>query len=136
MRVAVVFFSDNKNNKLANLSNSLAEGIRSQGHQVDVIDAYLNADAKMSTYNYIAIGAFSLTVLGGKIPLKITSFLSNSGLIRGKRSYAFLSRGGLRSQKSLKILMDAMEHEGMFLKKSDIIATTEEAEIIGKKLHI
>jgi hypothetical protein len=29
-----------------------------------------------------------------------------------------------------------MEHEGMYLKKSDVISSTEEASLIGKNLHI
>ena len=136
MRVAIVFFSDNKSRKLAILAGSLAEGVRSQGHLVDVIDGDLSADSTLTVYNYIAVGVASLTFFGGKIPPKTASFLSNSGLIRGKRSYAFSTRSGLRPQKSLKKLMQTMEHEGMFLKKSDIISTTEEAKVIGKNLHI
>ena len=78
----------------------------------------------------------SLNFFGGKLPLKTAVFLSNAGLIRGKRSYAFLLRSSLRPQKSLTKLMHVMEQEGMYLKKSDIISSTAEANIIGKNLHI
>ncbi len=82
------------------------------------------------------MGVEPLNIFGGKIPEKTAFFLSNSGLIRGKRAYAFLLRNTLRPHKSLSTLMQIMEKEGMYLKKSDIISSNEEANIIGKNLHI
>lgn len=136
MRVAVVYFSNKKRKKLSVLADALAAGIRSQGHQVDVIDGDLDVDSKLTVYNYIALGVEPLNFFGGKIPVKTAFFLSGSGLIRGKKSYAFLLSSSLRPQKSLNKLMYAMEHEGMYLKKSDVISSTEEASLIGKNLHI
>ena len=136
MRVAVVYFSNKKHRKLSNLAGSLAEGIRSQGHQVDVIDGDLDFNSKLTVYKYIAVGIEPLNLFGGKIPLKTVPYLGDSGIVRGKRSYAFSIRGSLRPYKSLAALMHAMEHEGMYLKKSDIISTSEEAGIIGRNLHI
>ena len=136
MRVAVVYFSNKKRRKLSVLAGALADGIRSQGHQVDVIDGDLDVNSKLTVYNYVAVGTESLNFLGGKIPSRAGFFLSNSGLIRGKRSYAFLLRSILRPLKSLNKLMYTMEHEGMYLKKSDVISSTEEASMIGKNLHI
>lgn len=136
MRIAIVYFSDKKRRKLAGLSVALAEGLRSQGHEVDVIDGDLDINSKLTVYNYIAVGVESLNLFGGKIPGRASLYLSNSGLIRGKKSYAFLLSGSLRPQKSLNKLMHIMEQEGMYLKKSDIISSTEVATIIGKNLHI
>ena len=136
MRVAVVYFSNKKHRKLSALAGALAEGLRSQGHQVDIIDGDLDVNAKLTVYKYIAVGVESLNFFGGKIPSGTSLFLSDSGLIRGKRSYAFMLRSSLRLQKSLNNLMHVMEQEGMYLKKSDIISSTEEANIIGKNLHI
>ncbi len=136
MRVAIVYFSNKKRKKLSVLAGALADGIRSQGHQVDVIDGDLDVNSKLTIYNYVAVGIEPLNFIGGKIPARTAFFLSSSGLIRGKRSYAFLLRSGLRTQKSLNKLMHTMEHEGMYLKKSDVISSTEEASIIGKNLHI
>ena len=82
------------------------------------------------------MGVEAINIFGGKIPSKAAMFLSGSGLIRGKKSYAFLLRSSLRPQKSLNRLMYTMEHEGMYLKKSDVISSTDEAGLIGKHLHI
>ena len=43
---------------------------------------------------------------------------------------------GLRKGRVLISLMKTMESEGMYLKKSDILANAAEAEAVGSKLHI
>lgn len=136
MRVGIVYFSASNNKKLVNIVSSLSEGIKLQGHQVDIIDGSLDINSKLTVYNYIAIGIEGINLFGGKIPPKTNTYLSNAGLFKGKRSYAFVLKTGLRPQKTLSNLMAAMEHEGLYLKKSDIISTHSEAENIGKRLHI
>lgn len=136
MRVGIVYFSISNNKKLIEIVNSLSEGIKAQGHQVDIINGNLDFDSKLTVYNYIAIGVEGVNFLGGKIPPKTSSFLSNAGLLRGKRSYAFTLKTSLRPQKTLSKLMESMEREGFYLKKSDIISNHVEANTIGKRLHI
>ncbi len=136
MRIGIVYFSVANNKKLVNIVVSLAEGIKLQGHQVDIIDGRLDINSKLTVYNYIAIGIEGVNFFGGKLPSKTNTFLSNAGLLKGKRSYAFVLKTSLRPQKTLTKLMAAMEHEGLYLKKSDIISTQSEAVNIGKRLHI
>lgn len=136
MRVGIIYFSINNNKRFIDIVNSLSEGIELQGHQVDIINGNLNLNSKLTVYNYIALGIEGINLLGGKIPPKTATFLSNAGLIRGKRSYAFTLKSTLRPQKTLSKLMTSMEQEGMYLKKSDIISTKQEAVSIGKRLHI
>jgi hypothetical protein len=57
-------------------------------------------------------------------------------MISGKKSFAFILKKGMRLTKTLRELMAAMEHEGMFVKYSEILSSPEEAEVIGKRLHI
>jgi len=136
MRVCIVYFTSSNSKKLFSIVNSLSEGIGKQGHQVDIINGNLDINSKLTIYNYVAIGVEGTNFLGGKLPLKVSTFLSNSGFLRGKRSYAFTLRKSLRPQKNLSKLMFSMEHEGLYLKKSDIISSSEEAKSIGKRLHI
>jgi len=136
MRVGIVYFAGQNSKKLLSIVKSLSEGIQMQGHQVDIIDGNLDLNSKLTVYNYIAIGVGRTNFYGGKIPLKATTFLSNSGIIRGKRSFAFILKAGLRPQKTLSKLMYTMEHEGLYLKNSNIISTPMEAVSIGKRLHI
>ena len=136
MRVGIVFFSGNERDKMLSVSKGLVRGIESQGHQVDTIDGEHDVNAKLTIYNYIVLGAVGVGTVGGKIPEKIAHYLSASGMISGKKSFAFVLRKGMRLTKTLRYLMAAMEHEGMFVKFSAILSSQEEAEVIGKRLHI
>jgi flavorubredoxin len=134
MRVALVFFPVDKRVKLQGLVRSLSKGIESQGHQVDVIDGSVDVGKKLTIYNYVAIVSESTGF--GKIPEKINQFLQSAGNLIGKRSSAFILNSFIGSEKALTRLMKAMEKEGMYLKFSDILKLTAEAEDDGKRLHI
>ncbi len=49
---------------------------------------------------------------------------------------AFITKGGIRSMKTLQTLMKTMEKEGMFLKKSEIINKVDLARAVGKRVQI
>jgi hypothetical protein len=136
MRVAIVFFAPKNRNKLLEVAKGLAAGIESQGHVVDIVDGDRDVNTKLTIYNYIAVGTCAINTIGGKTSERIRTFLSNAGIIAGKRSFAFVIKGGLRLPKTLSSLMDDMEHEGMYLKYSEILTSHQEAEAIGKRLHI
>lgn len=136
MRTAVVFFSTTSRQKILAMAKALAKGIEGQGHQADVIDGDHDVNAKLTIYQYVAVGTEPVSGLGGKIPEKISQYLGASGMVSGKRSFAFVSKSAFGAGKSLSRLMRTMEHEGMFIKNSAIIATPAEAEQIGRRLHI
>jgi hypothetical protein len=136
MRVAVVFFGENRRDKLLRLSQSLGKGLESQGHQVDVIDGTRDVNTKLMIYKYIAIGTEPISMFGGKIPDAVTSYLSRAGLVQGKRCFAFMLKTLIGSTKALLRLMKTMEGEGMLLKFSEIIQSDLAAEEIGKRLHV
>jgi len=136
MRVAVVFFSGRNREKIRDLAKGLARGMERQGNQVDVFDGDRDANVKLTIHQYIAIGMEPSGQLSGKVPDSVRSFLSGSGVVSGKKSYAFVSRATFGTAKSLTNLMRSMEGEGMFLKSSDVLRSAVEAEEIGKRLHI
>lgn len=136
MKVAVVFFAGNNRNQITETSKGLQQGLEKQGHQVDLIDGDRDVNVKLTIYEYLCIGAGAINFFGGKVSLNIPKFLSNSGLVSGKRSFAFTTKSGLRQMKTLRALMKLMEHEGMYLKNSDILANPQEAEEVGKRLHV
>lgn len=65
--------------KLLALSKSSARGIKTQGHQVDVVDAATPSDAKLSTYQHIAVGSEGTTWFTGKPPELAAGFLKSAG---------------------------------------------------------
>jgi menaquinone-dependent protoporphyrinogen IX oxidase len=136
MRTAVVFFSTTSRDRILGIAKALAKGIEGQGHQADIIDGDHDVNAKLTIYHYLVIGTQPVSGLGGKIPEKVTQYLSSSGMVSGKRSFAFVSKSTFGAGKSLSRLMRSMEHEGMFIKNSAIISSPAEAEQIGKSLHL
>jgi len=136
MRVAVVFFSGRNREKIRDLATGLARGIEKQGNQVDVFDGARDNNVRLTIYQYIAVGMEPSGSFSGKVPDLVKSFLAGSGVVTGKKSYAFVSRSAFGTAKSLSNLMRSMEGEGMFLKNSDVLRSGVEAEEIGKRLHI
>ena len=135
MRVAVVFFSGKRREFLRDIAQGLVHGIESQGHHVDLIDGDREVGKKLTTYQYLAVGTEALGFLG-KTSEKITHFLGQSGSVIGKKCFAFVTKAFVGSQKALLRLMKRMEHEGMYLIFSDVLANPAHAEAIGKRLHI
>ncbi len=137
MRVCVLYAPATKGNeKMKAIAKALSEGISSQGHQVEVLDMTLESGKIVSFYDYLVIGTESPTFFGGKIPTSVSGFLKTAGSISGKRCMAFITKGGVRSMKTLQTLMKTMEKEGMFLKKSELISKVDFAKAVGKHLQI
>lgn len=135
MRVAVVYFQSG-NNEVKKTAEALARGIASENHMVDLINGETDTDKKLTGYEYIAFGTSPVSLFRGRIHERISGYLKNSGMLSGKRCYAFIRKKGFGSSRALKSLMNEMEKEGMMLKISDILFSTVEAEAAGKKLHI
>ncbi|MBI9094835.1 MAG: hypothetical protein JEY71_08145 [Sphaerochaeta sp.] len=137
MKVCVLYVSASKENqKIKAIAKAIAEGVSSQGHQVDIIDMNLDMGKKVSFYNYLIFGTEATTFWGGKISPAVSQFLRAAGTVSGIRSMGFVSKGGIRSMKTLQSLMKIMEHEGLFLKKSEIVTKVDYARAVGKHLQI
>ncbi len=136
MRVAVVFFSGKNRDGMLRLAQAVARGIEKQGNQVDTFEGARDPNAKLTIYQYIAVGAEPEGPLGGKIPGSVKTFLAGAGAVSGKKSYAFVSKSTFGAAKSLAALMKTMEGEGMLIKTSDILRSPAEAEEIGRRLHV
>jgi menaquinone-dependent protoporphyrinogen IX oxidase len=136
MRTAVVFFATNSRDRILNITRALARGMEAQGHQVDIIDGDHDINAKLTMYQYIAVGTEALSNFSSKIPEKVSHYLASSGMVAGKRCFAFVSKNVFGASKALSRLMRNMEKEGMYLKYSSVLNSPQEAEEIGKRLHI
>lgn len=137
MQVCIIYAGkDRADTSLESISKELARGLESQGHSADVFNMYVDTDRKLSFYDYIIVGTNATGFFGGRIPDVIRTYLSRAGQISGKRCLAFVSKGGLRSQKTLSLLMKAMEGEGMYLKYSEVIKKPDAALALGKRLNV
>ena len=89
---------------------------------------------------YVVCGAFTTLVSLGSYALfefvGIVPDLSNILSWICGVCFAFVVKGGLRSQKTLSLLMKAMEGEGMYLKFSDVLKKPDVAYALGKRLNV
>ena len=135
MQVCVLYAAKTREGgKLADIAKAMAKGIESQGHRVDVVNMY-EEGIRLTVYDYVVIGSEPVSFFSAKVPQIISKFLENAGTVAGKRCLAFIT-GGLRKGGTLQSLMRTMEHEGMYLKLSEVITKSDEALAIGKRLNV
>jgi hypothetical protein len=113
---------------------ALAKGMELMGHRVDVIDAWTDDGMRLPGYEYIAIAAEPVSLFSTKVSETIPKILSAASGIGGKKSAAFVKKGGLRPGGTLTRLMNAMEKEGMVVNWGDILFNPPHAEAMGKRI--
>lgn len=137
IRVAVVYFGKSAHaTKLKALSDSLSQGMQQQGAQVDVIPGLQNRDAKLSGYHYVAIGCDVRSLLKGALPPELPQFLATCGVVNGKKAFAFVLHSFLGADATLLKLMKALEHEGMLVRYSEVLAKPEDSRALGQRLKL
>ncbi len=137
MQICIVYAGKQReDSNLKAISEGLARGIASQGHNVDIFNMNVDTDRKLSFYDYVLVGTTATTTWGGKIPDSVRTFLAKAGQVSGKRSFAFVDSKSIRKMKTLSTLMKVMESEGMYLKLSDVIKNPAYAEALGKRINV
>ena len=134
MRIAVISVPGQRR-EIPQYVKSLAKGMESMGHRVDILDAWTEDGFRLPGYEYIAVCAEAVSLWGGKMPDALSKVLgSGSGLV-GKKSAAFLKKTGpIFINKALSNLMRAMEKEGMLINWSEILLNAAQAEALGKRI--
>ncbi len=121
--------------KLNEIAKGFSDGFSQLGHSVDVINAKIDSDKRLTLYEYIIVLSEPLSAFSGKTPEYIRSFLAGSGAVSGKRCSAFIF-GGIRKNKALQSLMRTIEGEGIILKSGDVVKSKDEARAIASHLNI
>jgi len=133
MRIAIVSATAVKK-ETPDYITSLAKGMESMGHRVDIVDVWKEDGMRLPGYEYIAVAAETISPFSGKLPPLVPKVLSAGSSLVGKKSAAFIKKTGLFSNKGLANLMKAMEKEGMRVNWSDILFNAPHAEAMGKKI--
>jgi menaquinone-dependent protoporphyrinogen IX oxidase len=113
---------------------SLAKGMESMGHRVDIVDAWKEDGMRLPGYEYIVVATEPASALSGKIPSVISKVLAAGSSVSGKKSAAFVKKSGLFSNRALSNLMKVMEKEGMVINWSDLLLNNPHAEAMGKQI--
>ena len=133
MRIAIVS-APAQRGKMPDYIQSMAKGMESMGHRVDIIDAWTEDGFRLPGYEYVAVVSQPLSTFSGKIPECISKVLGAGSSLVGKKSAAFIKKSGLFNNRALARLMRAMEKEGMRVNWSDVIFNGPHAEALGKHI--
>ena len=134
MRVAVISVTASRTG-IPDYVKSLAKGMESMGHRVDILDAWTEDGFRLPGYEYISICAEAVSLWGGKMPEALPRILGGGSGLVGKKSAAFLKKTGpFFINKGLSNLMRAMEKEGMLINWSEILLNSAHAEALGKRI--
>jgi len=133
MRIAVVSAPSARRSP-PDYVTALAKGMGSMGHSVDIIDAWTEEGMRLPGYDYVAVVAETLSLFSKEIPAVVSKILSLGSGLGGKKSAAFVRKGGLRFNRTLSTLMRVMEKEGMVVNWSDILLNAPHAEAMGKRI--
>jgi menaquinone-dependent protoporphyrinogen IX oxidase len=133
MRIAIVSAPAAKR-ETPDYVNSLAKGMESMGHRVDIVNVWTDDGMRLPGYEYIAVVAETISIFSGKLPSFVSKTLAAGSSLAGKKSAAFIKKTGLFSNRALANLMKAMEKEGMRINWSDILFNAPHAEAMGKNI--
>jgi len=137
IRAAVLYFAKTeKQTSMKALAEALAQGLRKQGAQVDVINGVQSRETKLTGYHYLAVGCDVRSLIKGALPPELAPSLSNGGIVTGKKSFAFVPTALIGANATLLKLMKALEHEGMMVRYSEIFAKPESALAVGESLKL
>ena len=137
IRAAVLYFPKSPASGLKAAAEALAAGMRAQGVQVDVVDGAKVRDFKLTGCHYIAVGCDVRSLFKGTLAPELAPALANGGIVAGKKSFAFVSKGLGSGPGLLMKLMKALEHGGsMTVRFSEILTKPEDAKALGQRLKL
>jgi len=137
IRAAVLYFGRPSSlPKLKALAEALSKGMQKQGAQVDVINGVQSRETKLTGYHYVAVGCDVRSLFKGALPPELTQALASGGIITGKKAFAFVPPAFAGASKTLLKLMKALEHEGMLVRYSDLLAKPADALAAGERLKL
>lgn len=120
------------------MTAALAKGISMQGGNavVESFNMYQEIGKNISFYDFYAFGIEAAGFFGGKLPPVVYDFIKACGNVSGKRCFCFVGKKGMRNGKTLAVLMQMMEAQGVFISNFEIISNPAMAQAIGKRLKL
>jgi hypothetical protein len=134
MRILILHFLNKQNSKYTAILKNLEAAVTNNGHQVTVVDAKDLNNLHFAMYEYIAVVTVSEKTIGAKLPQNMLEILSQHGSLSGIKGCSLVVKKGLSSEKMSRLVMHAMEREGMVIDYFQIIESADHAKAIGKKI--
>jgi len=123
---------------MLDLAKGLVRGLEAVGYQVQLLDASIGASSfniPMSVYDLVCIGSPAVGTFGGEISADIDAALRKAMRLQGRPSVAFVRAKAFGANRSLRVLMEAMEAQGAWVQDFAALSTPAEAERFGRKLE-
>lgn len=136
MRVAILLYPTGSAEGLRQLAKGLAEGFSANGHNADIIDLKNDESVRVGIYDYVCIGTSGVKPWSGKIDPALARRLDAVGSLSGKRSFAFVAKNLMFTEKLLVNLMKAMESQGMYMRNSAVLKIPEDAKLTARSLDL
>jgi hypothetical protein len=135
MRIAIVSVLARRGS-IPQYCDSLRKGLEAAGHRADIIDAWTEDGHKLPAYEYIIVAAETISFFSVKFAERLSKILSEGSGLAGKKGAAFLGKKCMRNNRALLNLMAAMEKEGLFVNRSEILLGADHAQAIAKRLGV
>jgi len=134
MLVGIIYSTEKK--VIGKLAEGLQRGLEEQGHQVKVFPDDANSFAGIAGCKILIIGSLVTAAFKPRTPPKLKDALSKIAGISGKRSMAFVAKGGMGERKALVALMQDMEKQGCYLVDQQSFSSEEDAYRFGKSVTL
>ena len=134
MLVGIIYSTEKK--VIGKLADALKRGLEAQGHQVKVFSDNTESFTGLAACKTLVVGSYVTGGFKPKTPPRLRDVLSKLSIISGKRSIAFVARGGIGERKALVKLMNDMEKQGCYMVDQQSFASEDDAYRFGKSVAL
>lgn len=117
MRIAVIYFSKIKQNKLEETAQALCRGFEESGNSVTLINGNYDINTNLTMFEFLALGTNSEISLYSK-KKEILSFFNQAGILMGKRGFLFFRKRTLPLRFFKSEIITRFIREGLNLEKN------------------
>jgi len=132
--IGIIYSTEKK--VIEKLAQGLKRGLEEQGHRVRLYADNSENFSGLAGCRHLFVGSFSTGGFKPRTPMRLKDMLSKTGGISGKRSIAFLAKGGMSERKALIALMNDMETQGCYIIDQEVFSSETDAYNFGKSVHL
>ncbi|MFW6138859.1 MAG: hypothetical protein ACOC7U_06780 [Spirochaetota bacterium] len=134
MQIGIMYSTDKE--EVGRLAQGLKKGLEEQGMGVKVFPDNAQNFAGVASCKNIFVGTYKTSIFRPRTPAGLKNALKKAGAISGKRSIAFVAKGGMGERKALLSLMNDMEKQGCYLIDQVSFSSEQEAYEFGKNIDL
>ena len=134
MHVGIIYSTDKK--VIEKIAQGLEKGLQEQGHTVKLFPDSAEAFGGLAVCRYLFVGTYANAAFKPKTPARLRDALAKIPGIAGKRSTAFVLRGGMGERKALLSQMNDMEKQGCFLVDQVTLGSENDAREFGRTTRL